>query len=79
MGKGVDMARADAPEHAAVIDNFKDQLLIAMVVKAGGKYEIDVAEVDATGGWVLGFRIENGRFYFEASRKVQPLGAPRFA
>ena len=70
MGKGIEMARADAPEHAEVLDNFKDQLLIAMVVKAGGKYEIDVAEVDATGDWVLEFRVENGRFFFEAKRKV---------
>lgn len=70
MGKGVDLARADAPEHAEVMDNFKEQLLVAMVVKAGGKYEISVADVDATGGWVLAFKIENGKFIFEARRKA---------
>lgn len=70
MGQGTDMARAGAPEHAAVIDNFKEQLLLAMVVKAGGKYEIPVAEVDATGGWVLVMAVRDGVFYFEARRKA---------
>lgn len=70
MGKGIDMARADAPEHAEVLDNFKEQLLVAMVVKAGGKYEIPIADVDATGGWVLAFRVDNGKFIFEARRKA---------
>ena len=31
MGKGIDLARAAAPEHAAMLDDFKDQLLIALV------------------------------------------------
>lgn len=72
MGKGIDMARADAPEHAAILDDFKDQLLVAMVVKAGGKYEISVAEVDATGGWVLAFRVDQKerKFVFKARRKA---------
>lgn len=26
MGTGIDAARADAPEHAAIMDNFKDHL-----------------------------------------------------
>lgn len=69
MGKGIEIARMDAPEHAELLDNFKDQLLIAMVVKAGGKYEISVSEVDATGGWVLGFKVVDGKFFFEARRK----------
>jgi hypothetical protein len=69
MGKGTDMARADAPEHAAMIDNFKDDLLIALVVKAGGKLSISVAEVDAMGGWVLAFAVRDGAFHFEARRK----------
>lgn len=70
MGKGIDAARADAPEHAEMLDNFKDQLLIAMVVKAGGKLVIPVAEVDATGGWVLAFAVRDGAFHFEAQRKA---------
>lgn len=71
MGRGTDMARLDAPEHAALIDNFKEQLLLAMIVKAGGKYEISVAEVDATGEWVLAFRVDPAakKFIFEARRK----------
>ena len=31
MGKGIDMARADAPEHAQVMDDFKDQLLVCLL------------------------------------------------
>lgn len=70
MGKGIDMARGDAPEHAEVLDNFKDQLLVALVVKAGGKLTISVADVDATGGWVLAFAVRDGAFHFEARRKA---------
>lgn len=70
MGKGIDMARSEAPEHAAVLDNFKEQLLVALVVKAGGALSIPVADVDATGGWVLAFSIQDGVFHFEARRKA---------
>lgn len=70
MGKGIDMARSEAPEHAAALDNFKDQLLIALVVKAGGSLTIPVADVDATGGWVLAFAVRDGAFHFEARRKA---------
>jgi hypothetical protein len=70
MGKGVDLARGDAPEHAAMIDSFKEQLLVALVVKAGGKLSIPVADVDATGGWVLALAVHDGAFHFEARRKA---------
>lgn len=70
MGKGIDMARTDAPEHAAVLDNFKDQLLIVFLKRLGGKVSIPVAEVDDTGQDMLAFRIdENKVFHFEASKK----------
>lgn len=70
MGKGIDMARSEAPEHAAMLDDFKDQLLVALVVKAGGQLSIPVADVDATGGWVLAFAVRDGVFHFEARRKA---------
>ena len=53
MGKGIDLARADAPIHAAVLDDFKDQLLIALVAKLGGDVTIPVADVDETGKSVM--------------------------
>ena len=51
MGKGIDLARAAAPEHAAMLDDFKDQLLIVLVKRLAkdGVLEVPVAEVDDTG------------------------------
>jgi hypothetical protein len=70
MGKGVDAARPYAPEHAQVMDDFKDQLLIVFLKRLGGKVSIPVAEVDDTGQDILSFRIdENMVFHFEASKK----------
>lgn len=72
MGKGIDMARALGPEHAALLDDLKDQLLIVMVQKAGGKMSIPVADVDATGGLVLAFRVDmkTRTFHFEVQKKL---------
>lgn len=69
MPKGTDLARLDAPEHADLIDAFKEQLLIALVVKAGGKVSLPVADVDATGGYALAFNVVDGVFNFEARKK----------
>lgn len=70
MGQGIDLGRADAPELAAVLDDFKDQLLILLVQKLvdqNGDLLVSVAEVDATGGLVLDFSIDpalkNFRFH----------------
>lgn len=72
MGQGIDLARADAPEHAALLDNFKDQLLLAIVARApGGKLSIPVEDVDATGGYVLAMAVDPVArvFHFEARAK----------
>lgn len=69
MGKGVDLARDDAPVHAAVLDDFKDQLLIVLVRRLGGKVSIPVAEVDDTGGNVLSMALRDGVFDFELGKK----------
>lgn len=69
MGKGIDMARPDAPLHAAVMDDFKDQLLIVFLKRLGGKASIPVSEVDDTGLDMLSFRIVDGVFHFETSKK----------
>jgi hypothetical protein len=69
MGKGVDLAREDAPEHAAMIDDFKDQLLIAFLRRLGGKVSIPVKEVDETGSYLCAFHIENGAFHFVLTKK----------
>lgn len=69
MGKGVDLARDDAPIHAQVIDDFKDQLLIAFLHRLGDSVSIPVAEVDATGAYVLAFSVNNGMFNFTLKKK----------
>ena len=61
MGKGIDMARAEAPEHAAVLDDFKDQLLIVLLKRLGALEQsvvIPVAEADDTGQDLVEMKIE---------------------
>jgi hypothetical protein len=69
MGIGVDLARPENPEHAKVIDDFKEQLLIVMVKRLGGKAEIPIEEVDDTGKDLLMMSVENGAFHFEVVKK----------
>jgi|GEM_PF-2532289 len=70
MGKGIDLARPNSPEHAAVLDDLKDQLLIVFLKRLGGKVSIPVAEVDDTGQDLFAFRIdEAGVFHFEIRKK----------
>lgn len=71
--KGTDMARMLGPEHALhadAIEAMLQQLLIALVKRAGGTLAIPVEEIDGTGGDLLAFRIdENRTFHFEVQRK----------
>lgn len=71
MGQGIDLARPHAPEHAAVLDDFKDQLLIALVRRLArrGTISIPISEVDDTGGVMLAFSVKNGCFNFELRKK----------
>lgn len=69
MGKGIDAARDTAPEHAAVLDDFKDQLLIVFLRRLGGKISIPLTEVEDTGGCLLVFRVVDGVFHFELRKK----------
>ena len=69
MGTGVDLARADAPEHAALIDNLKDQLLLVFINRLGGVVDVPVHEVDATGGLVCLMSVDGGVFHFEVRKK----------
>jgi len=72
MGKGIDLARGDAPIHAEVLDDFKDQLLIAFLRRLVGKdgtFDIAVAEVDETGRYLLAFSVNNMAFHFVLEKK----------
>lgn len=69
MGKGIDGARPDALLHAAVLDDFKDQLLIVFLKRLGGNVSIPIAEVDDTGQDLLAFSVNEGVFHFETRKK----------
>ncbi len=71
MGQGIDLARDGAPIHAQVLDDLKDQLLIAFVRRLGGKVDMPVAEVDDTGRCVMLFSIDPATrvFTFELQEK----------
>lgn len=71
MGKGIDIARSLAPEHAALLDDLKDQLLIVLLKRLGGKLDVPVSEVDDTGQDVMLFSVdlETRVFRFEVQKK----------
>lgn len=71
MGKGIDMARGLAPEHAALLDDLKDQLLIVFLKRLGGSINIPVKEVDDTGDDLFAFSVDPDKkeFHFELVRK----------
>ena len=57
MGRGTDAARLLNPEHAQLIDDLKEQLLIVFLKRLGGSATISVAEVDDTGRDVFAFSV----------------------
>lgn len=69
MGKGIDLAREDSPEHAQLMDDFKDQLLLALINRLGGAISIPVKEVDETGKFLLKMSIKNNSFHFKLEAK----------
>jgi len=68
MGKGIDMAKEFGP-HAQVIDDFKDQLLIVLLNRLGGKASIPVADVDNTGSFIVKMNIVDRTFNFTVEKK----------
>lgn len=46
-----------SPVHAAALDRLKQQFLIVLVNRLGGKVDIPVGEVDATAQFLLGFSL----------------------
>lgn len=72
--RGTDLARSLGPEHAHhadAIEAMLQQLLIALVKRAGGKLAVPVKEIDDTGGYMLAMRVDydTGTFHFETERK----------
>jgi hypothetical protein len=56
---------------AQMLELMKNQLLIVLVNRLGGRVEIPVSEVDATGAWMMGMNIDQERrlFTFETGKK----------
>jgi hypothetical protein len=71
MGKGIDMAREDAPIHASVLDDLKDQILIVLMKRLGGNLTIPVEEVDDTSQDLVMFSVdaESRTLHFEVVSK----------
>lgn len=71
MGYGTDAARAEAPEHAAMIDTFKEALLLILIKRAGGRVKISADEIDSAGELVLLMNLEPEKrtFNFEVRKK----------
>lgn len=69
MGKGIKYAREANPEHADVIENLKEQLLIVFLKRLGGSCNIPVAEVDDTSQDLFVFSLRDGVFHFGIRRK----------
>lgn len=74
MGSGIEAARIDSPEHAKVIDDFKDQLLLCLVKRLGeletdGVVKIPVSEVDATGVFTMSMAIVGREFNLKVNKK----------
>lgn len=75
MGRGTDMAALLNPEHARLIDELKEQLLIVFLKRMGGKVSIPVAEVNDTGRDLFALAVtadkEHGHvFHFEIQPKL---------
>ena len=69
MGTGIDMARDEAPLHAALLDDLKDQLLLVLIRRLGGDVSIPVSEVDDTGGVLLMMSVTGNTFNFSVRQK----------
>lgn len=70
MGQGIDLAALTSPEHAAMIDDLKDQLLIVFLKRLGGDVRVPVEEVDATGRYCLAMSLDGRTFHFKLEEKA---------
>lgn len=70
MGRGIDLAREGNPIHAAMLDDFKDQLLIMFLKRLGGVVDIPLNEVNDTGQDLLSFSVDEDKvFHFILTKK----------
>jgi hypothetical protein len=68
---------AMSPEHAEAIELLNKELLIVFLRRLGGKVSIPCAEVDATEGVGLAFRIDDQKvFHFELRYRSDSRESP---
>lgn len=58
MGSGIDLAKEDNPEAAALMENMRDQLLIVLLNRLGGELTVPISEVDGTGGYTMSLSVD---------------------
>lgn len=54
-----------SPEHRAMIEQMKNQLLIVLINRLGGSTEIPVSEIDGTGKFNLTMKLDAENKIFE--------------
>lgn len=74
MGEGINLATVDNPQLRKLMDDMKDQLLIVLMNRLGGKsgvVRVPVAEVDGSGAFLLSMRLdaEHKAFVFKVEKK----------
>ena len=71
MGTGIEAARQECPEMADLLDNMKDQLIIALINRLGGKISVSVNEIKGTGEFILSMAVDvdNKQIKFEVDKK----------
>ncbi|MEM9058970.1 MAG: hypothetical protein AAGD13_00785 [Pseudomonadota bacterium] len=70
--KGSEIARAAGNrEHADAIEAMLQQLLIALVKRAGGSLTVSVAEIDDTAGDMLALQLSEDRTSFRFMVKAK--------
>lgn len=58
-----------SPEHAKVIDAFRNQILLILLSRLGPNVVIPIEEVDSTGGKMVLMKVVDGAFHFEVQDK----------
>lgn len=73
MSTSIDLVQAmcASPEHRAVIEAMKDQLIIVLLKRLGGTQDIGTAEIDDTSQDLLMMSLdpETRIFHFEVTKK----------
>lgn len=75
MGKGIEQARALNPDHAQIMEDLRDQLLIVFLRRLGGAVSMSVDEVDGTGGLALRVAMDPSRRRLHFDIVAAPVAA----